>query len=334
MKTYQINKKTITLQGKVTVYEMTDHKNRIRASVAPSIGAELCNLELFHDGKWQSIIYRGNDFSQVAGWQGRAPWLWPAVGRNFTVEQINQAELSGKEPVTGSYVLGENTYQMDCHGFAMKQSWSIDSFKESTDAAVLRLSTTSNDETRKYYPFDYLLLLEYKLDGDGLSINFQISADEGNDEEMPFGIGNHLTLKIMNLSGDGWQRMYFRSNATKIFGINWLSIPDGTSKEMDYSKNISLLDDNAHNKVIGGFQGTPYVEINDFFGRTVIVSQLLSGKAHLNDQLYFVFWRSIEAGYFCPEPWLGLPNSLNSGGPARLSPGEKLVWKMKIQTTE
>ena len=54
----------------------------------------------------------------------------------------------------------------------------------------------------------------------------------------------------------------------------------------------------------------------------------------------FVFWgRPAEEagglGFLCPEPWLGVPDSLNSGiGRALLGPGERLTWGWKLRVNK
>lgn len=45
----------------------------------------------------------------------------------------------------------------------------------------------------------------------------------------------------------------------------------------------------------------------------------------------FVMWGEAEKQYICPEPWLGVPNSLNTGkGSVHLGAGETFEWTFSI----
>src|SRR5512146_371901 len=54
----------------------------LQAYIAPAHGADLAGLEVRRDGRWSELLYRGLDYRPTAGWTGKAPILWPAVGRN------------------------------------------------------------------------------------------------------------------------------------------------------------------------------------------------------------------------------------------------------------
>ena len=49
---------------------------------------------------------------------------------------------------------------------------------------------------------------------------------------------------------------------------------------------------------------------------------------------YFVLWGDADGGFFCPEPWLGGPDSLNTGaGRVVLHAGEAFTWSYTIAST-
>lgn len=44
---------------------------------------------------------------------------------------------------------------------------------------------------------------------------------------------------------------------------------------------------------------------------------------------HVVLWGSREEGFFCPEPWVGAPNSLNTGvGRVMLAPDRSFTWQV------
>lgn len=74
----------------------------LRAYVAPAHGADLAGLEVRHDGRWSELLYCGMDYRPTGGWTGKAPILWPAVGRNFPGRQGGGLGwvFQGKRPVS------------------------------------------------------------------------------------------------------------------------------------------------------------------------------------------------------------------------------------------
>jgi hypothetical protein len=50
---------------------------------------------------------------------------------------------------------------------------------------------------------------------------------------------------------------------------------------------------------------------------------------------YFVMWGDADGKFFCPEPWLGAPNSLNTHeGIVVLKAGETFHWKYSVKATK
>ena len=50
-----------------------------------------------------------------------------------------------------------------------------------------------------------------------------------------------------------------------------------------------------------------------------------------DDHWYFVLWGEADKKLYCPEPWIGGPNALNTGeGVISIPPGETFTWQMKI----
>ena len=71
-----------------TVSIITFGNDLLRASVTPSLGANLSSVQFKRlDGSdtWLETIHRANDFRKPDGdnWEGKTPVLFPAVGRNF-----------------------------------------------------------------------------------------------------------------------------------------------------------------------------------------------------------------------------------------------------------
>ncbi len=126
------------------------------------LGAELSSLT---DAEGRELMTDADP----AFWSGRAPLLFPIVGRLGG----DALRLDGK------------SYPMKQHGFARRMMFAL---VEATDArALFRLVDTA--ETRAAYPFAFRLDVAYTLDGATLAIDVTI-ANPG-DTPLPASFGFH-----------------------------------------------------------------------------------------------------------------------------------------------
>lgn len=125
------------------------------------MGAELKSIQ--KDGV--EYLWRGDK----KYWAGQSPVLFPFVGRL----------------TNGKYYLNGKEYEMNPHGFARKQVYSV---VEKTDDAIL-FELTDNTETLKSYPYHFSLRLEYELVENEIKITYRVY--NLSEETMYFGIGGH-----------------------------------------------------------------------------------------------------------------------------------------------
>ncbi|MEQ7872760.1 aldose 1-epimerase family protein [Sphingomonas sp. ASV193] len=137
----------------------------LSAAVNP-IGAELWWLR---DPQGRNLQWDGDP----AFWTGRAPILFPIVGR------LNDDRLRWR---------GE-TYRMEKHGFARRRRFAVEA---ASDAAVT-LVLAADAESRAQYPFDFALRLIFAVEGASLSVTARV--DNPGDEPLPFSFGFHPALR-------------------------------------------------------------------------------------------------------------------------------------------
>lgn len=133
----------------------------LSASIDP-LGAELSHLR---DGEGRELMTDADP----AYWAGRAPLLFPIVGR-----------LNGDR-----YRLDGRSYPLPQHGFARRRRFQP--IEQGPSRAVLRLA--ADDESRAVYPFDFTLDAAYMLAGATLSI--EVTATNTGDRDMPASFGFH-----------------------------------------------------------------------------------------------------------------------------------------------
>ncbi len=181
----------------------------LQAYIAPAHGADLAGLEVRRDGHWSELLYRGMNYQPTGGWTGKAPILWPAVGRNFPYP------AGGGHGDDLGWVLHGRVHAMPIHGFARDQAWRIVRRGSCAGSAFLILGLSNNDRTRRMYPFGFTLTTEYRIWRDALYIRQAVHAHRANAEPMPFSIGNHITFGIPLLAGDDPRQTTISTPATE-----------------------------------------------------------------------------------------------------------------------
>src|SRR6218665_1860258 len=134
---------------------------QLSAAINP-FGAELSSLK---DGEGRELMTDADP----AFWAGRAPLLFPIVGK-----------LNGD-----TYRLDGERYTLPQHGFARRQMFLL---TEKLDDRA-RFLLTDNDETRAVYPFAFALEAEFVLEGATLVTT--ITVTNRDRRPMPASFGFH-----------------------------------------------------------------------------------------------------------------------------------------------
>ena len=133
----------------------------LSAEIAP-LGAELVRLR---DGAGRDLLWHGD----AAFWAGRAPLLFPIVGRLPDDELLHDGQR----------------FSMKQHGFARRSTFDV--VEEEPGRAVFRLLPSA--ETRAQYPFAFALDVAYVLDGATITITGTV-RNPGSDS-LPASFGFH-----------------------------------------------------------------------------------------------------------------------------------------------
>lgn len=138
---------------------------RLRAVVSAR-GAELQALETA-DGR--PLLWSGDP----TWWTGRAPLLFPIVGR----VQDDEILVEGRR------------YPLKQHGFARTHDFTPVSANDTHCSFVL----TASAGTRAVYPFAFALQVHYEITGDTLAVRAVVTNNESR-RVMPFSFGFHPAL--------------------------------------------------------------------------------------------------------------------------------------------
>ena len=109
-----------------------------------------------------------------AYWSGRAPTIFPYVGRL----------------TEGSYYFQNKRYEMSIHGFASTQQFTL---LEKT-SNCMTLSLEDSDQLHQKYPFRFFFKTSYELNDDTLTVTYIV--ENRDDKTMYFGLGGHPGFNI------------------------------------------------------------------------------------------------------------------------------------------
>jgi len=299
---------------------------RLLAYIAPDQGAELCGLE------WEGheLLYRGRDFSPTPGWTGRAPILWPAIGRTFAPGPEPTAETFKQAPL--GWTVDGVDYPMPMHGFARSLPWRV----EHHTTSELRLILDDSDQTRIFYPFGFRHALTYRLTDGLLTLDHEIEADEANTGPMPFAIGNHATFNLPLLEDQGATETTVASNATHRMMLDAAGRPTGQTIPFERFASPAPVSAIATFDVIplSSAHEPPWARLIDPSGLSLTVSHSAPDRA-LSTMEFITLWGDPGGGYLSLEAWLGKPNALaTADGACGLSPGSTLQWTVSVEVRQ
>ncbi len=272
----------------------------LRASINP-MGAELSSLR---DARGRQLMTDADpDF-----WSGRAPILFPIVGR------LNDDVLW----------LDETSYRMEKHGFARRSMFDV--AESSASHALLRM--TNSARTMESFPFPFLLEIGFMVDDATLTM----TASIGNTgtEPMPFSFGWHPAF-AWPLPGGAAREDHF---------IAFESDESGALKGLN---EAGLIAEDRATPVIGNRLALA----DALFERDALIwnpvaSQRLSYGSDVGPRLDIAFpdtpslgiWTKPGARFVCIEPWHGTADTVGYGGDFREKPGVMMLEPEALHRVE
>ncbi len=235
-------------------------------------GAEITSIK---DSDDNEIIHQGDMF-----WNRSAPVLFPICGKLYD----GNLRINGKK------------YTLNPHGFARDSEFNLMEFTE--DLAVFSL--ISSDETKKVYPYDFELIITYKLLGKSIDVSYEIIND--SDEKMYFSIGSHEGYNCM--SGLKNYILEFETEETAVpysDSEGELGIPTGAIKTIELSDEL--------------FAGSRSIIFKNPTSNAITLKSK-DGKEKIRVEYegfgYLVIWTKPNTRFLCIEPWCGMGEFYNS----------------------
>lgn len=221
-----------------------------------------------------------------AYWKGRAPTLFPYVGRL----------------TNDSYSYGGKTYSMTRHGFAKLTDFSV----QDTGRENITFRMSDTEETRKIYPFAFRFDVSYVLEDNTLAILYAVENPGG--DTLYFGLGGHPGFRVPLEPGKEFTdyRLTFAHPSqpwqvlmSDSYMINGHESPYPLKDGVELPLRHDLFDHDAI--------------ILKNFERTVTLSAGEGTKGltlSCPKMRYLGIWHQpkTDAPYVCLEPWVSLPS--------------------------
>ncbi len=257
-------------------------KNNVFFVNASKSGAELISI---HNLTNKTDILWNPD---LKFWNRISPVLFPIVGKLKD----------------NSFLENEMHFEMLQHGFARNMEFEIIQHTENS----LSMQLTSNEETRKQFPFDFLLNISYILTENCLDIHYSVT--NLSSVEMPFSIGAHPGFAI-DKPLNQYKLVFDQSFTADRYMIDNGLYTGESTPTMQNTHELLLSDELIQHDAIV-FKNVPFYRVTLCeLDNTPVVTVSSSDFPHWG------FWTKPGAPFFCIEPWAGLADSTNATGNLR-----------------
>ena len=258
----------------MAIYEL---RNDTVAIGLESLGAELKSLKRLDTGT--EYMWRADP----AFWDRTSPILFPFVG-----------SVNGKE-----YRAKGRTYAMNQHGFARDMEFGL--LSQSEDEIWFELR--DNEETRKMYPYAFLLRLGYRLLSDGVEVKWQV--ENPGKEGLAFSIGGHPGFNCP-LEGDILQQTDCYLKFENIERFESTRVGDGLVID---EKGTYELEQGGYLAVTEHLFDCDTLVLEDYQTNTVSICRPDKSPyvtvTMENVPVWGIWTRSPKAPFICIEPWYG-----------------------------
>ena len=286
-------------------------KNQHMTVTINDLGAELMSITGADNTEY--LWYGDPEF-----WRSRSPILFPYVGRM----------------TEGSYTLHGTRYSMGLHGFARHAVFTVAEEAESRIVFTLR----DSEETRRNYPFSFVLSITYALQDNRLDITYGV--ENCSQQTMYFGLGGHPGFRLPLEPGKKFEdyRLEFKNSchpSRVLMSVNYMNSGKEVPFYLENGTTLPLRHALFDNDAI----------IFDHMDKTATISAGEGSRGvtvHYPQMRYLGLWHTTgnhEAPFVCLEPWMSLPSRdgiveefTQQGDLIRLEGGERYrnSWSISI----
>ncbi|MEO1945864.1 MAG: aldose epimerase [Candidatus Thioglobus sp.] len=272
------------MESEFKCYSIKSKSGSVVASFIPQRGGVMSSLKV----SGRELLYRHPEFwdDKIDDLPGAWPLCFPICARLSHNGEIGAYEHDGV------------VYKMPIHGVAWWSEWQVVSIGDS----YIELELKYNDQTLAMYPFKFLVNLRYELTDNELICRQRYTNN--STEPMPYYAGFHPYFSVpedkslVQINFKPVKRFIYNDDYTQIVGEQDLFELPCTLDNPDLNEQLTQLgaDKMATLKFADGFE----LSINCLGDQDPDMFAFM--------QLYTMHNRP----FFCVEPWMAPPNSLNN----------------------
>ena len=254
-------------------------KNNFLNVTIDALGAELKSILTKKDTE---ILWQANpDF-----WAKTSPILFPIVG--------------GLKD--NCYYFDNEKYHLNRHGFAREMLFEEEQISE--EKVIFTLINSS--ETKKNYPFEFILRVIYTLRENKLLCTYEVENPSQNN--LYFSIGAHPAFALGNSKEDfeTYELQFNNDSELVCYELSNGLISTKTKNISLENNTLQLKHDLFHNDalVLKTLKSNEIILYNKNNSSKVTFS--------FKDFPYFGIWSAPNANFICLEPWCGVADDTNS----------------------
>jgi galactose mutarotase-like enzyme len=201
----------------------------------------------------------------------------------------------------GKYVYRKKEYELGCHGFARHSVFEL----AVASSSFLTLQLKANEETKKVYPFDFVLSITFSLNEKNLSVKYEVKNSDSKD--LIFALGGHPAFNVPLDKGafeDYYVEFGKKCDAYRVdFSDTCFVTKNDKPVTSGATKRLCLTHDLFDNDAI-------------FMYNTDKKIRLASEKTQKSVTLSFDKFKYVglwhkpksDAPYVCIEPWMSIPS--------------------------
>ena len=235
-----------------------------------------------------------------AVWGRHAPVLFPIVGK------LPQ----------DTYLHNGQEYKLSQHGFARDREFALAHQTETELVFELR----ADEESRKAYPFDFVLRITYQLRGLTLTVRWDV-LNPATDQELLFSIGAHPAFRCPLLPAEQFEDYFFQFDQPVTFARYLLQnglLSGETEPVLNQQTKLPLTYDLFADDalVLKHFDFNHITLRNSRSDRAV--------RLQFDGFPYLGLWtKGPGAEFVCVEPWQGIASTV--GAPTELADKEGIL---------
>ena len=261
------------------VYEI---KNSSLSVKIDSLGAEMLSLKSA-DGT--EYLWQGSKET----WEEHAPNLFPYIARL----------------TDGKFEFQDQQYEMKIHGLAKYMDFQVE--KQLEDE--IEFCLTSDENTRRQYPFLFQFRINYTLKESSVWITYKVVNED--DKKMYFGIGGHPGFNVPleeGLTFEDYELCFQDRCRPKRIGFTEDCFLNGCKESFE-------LEEERTQKLSHDMFDDDAIVLENMSKSVTLSSKKGNRKVKVTypdmDYLGIWHWPKTKTDYVCIEPWSSLPSRKN-----------------------